>query len=82
MFYNVQAVKALPDFHLHVVFKNGEEKIYNVRPMIDEYEPFQAFLLTYKLFDQVKVEQGGYAVIWNDELDIACNELYYNGAKP
>ena len=31
------------------------------------------------LFEQVKVDSGGYGISWNDELDLSCNELYYNG---
>ncbi len=31
------------------------------------------------LFKQVKVDVGGYGIIWNDELDLECNELYFEG---
>jgi len=31
------------------------------------------------LFYSVEVDQGGYGIIWNDDIDIACDELYYNG---
>lgn len=30
----------------------------------------------YTLFETVKVDVGGYGIIWNDELDISCDELY------
>lgn len=32
-----------------------------------------------ELFASVKVDEGGYGVIWNDELDLSCDELYTNG---
>ena len=54
----------MPDFHLHVAFNNGEEKTYDTRPLIKEREAFQTFELTYKLFEQVKVDGGGYGVYW------------------
>ena len=79
MFHTVASVKPLPDFHLHVTFDNGEVKIYDVRPWIKEHEAFHAFELTYKLFEQVKVDSGGYGIYWNEDIDLSCNELFYNG---
>jgi hypothetical protein len=79
MFHTVNEVKALPDFHLLVLFRTGEKKIYDIRPLFEKYEPFQSFLLTHRLFEQVKVAEGGYGVYWNEDLDLACEELYING---
>ena len=31
------------------------------------------------LFEQVKVDLGGYGVTWNDEIDLSCNQLWENG---
>ena len=81
MFHTVKDAKALPGFRLHVLFNSGEERIYDANPLIKEHEAFQAFLLTYKLFEQVQVDIGGYGVSWNEYLDLGCNELYYNGEK-
>jgi hypothetical protein len=81
MFHTVEAVKAMPEFHLHVLFRTGKEKIYDTRRMIERHEPFQAFQLTYGLFEQVKIVKGGYGIYWNDEIDISCNELYVNGKQ-
>lgn len=79
MFHIVEAVKALPNFNLLVLFRTGEKKIYDVRPLFEKYEPFQSFLLTYRLFEQVKVAGGGYGIYWNEDIDLACDELYLNG---
>ena len=32
-----------------------------------------------ELFSSVMVDQGGYGVIWNDDIDISCDELWANG---
>ena len=32
-----------------------------------------------KLFKRVKVDAGGYAIVWNDKTDLAENELWTNG---
>jgi hypothetical protein len=79
MFHKVESVKILPDFHLHLTFCTGEQKIYDIRPLIKKYEPFQSFLLTHKLFDQVQVAGGGYGIYWNEDLDLSSEELYING---
>ena len=79
MFYRVQTVHPLPDFNLLVGFQNGEQRRYNVRPLLNKWEPFQVLTTTVGLFEQVKVDAGGYGVSWNDDIDLACNELYYNG---
>lgn len=31
------------------------------------------------LFAEVEVDTGGYGIVWNDELDLSCDELYENG---
>jgi hypothetical protein len=79
MFHTVESVEVLPDFHLHVLFRTGEKKIYDIRPLFEKHEPFQSFMITYRLFEQAKVAGGGYGIYWNEDLDISCNELYING---
>lgn len=79
MFHKVKEIKALPDYFLFVKFENNEEKQYNVKSLVNELEPFKALLYIPGLFEQVKVDSGGYGISWNDELDLACDELYYNG---
>ena len=27
----------------------------------------------------MQVDQGGYGIIWNDDLDLSCDEIYENG---
>ena len=79
MFYKVKEVKALPDLKLWVRFIGGATKIYDVKPLLKKWEPFKVFKKDTALFKKVKVDVGGYGIIWNDDLDLACNELWYNG---
>lgn len=81
MFYRVQSVKPLPEYRLLVTFVGGEEKQYNVKPLFDKWQPFKVLAETKGLFEQVKVDTGGYGISWNDEIDLSCNELYENGVK-
>jgi len=79
MFHKVKEVQPLPDYALLVSFANEEKKQYNVKPLLEKWEPFKAFLHTRGLFEQVRVDEGGYGISWNDDIDLSCNELYNNG---
>lgn len=79
MFYKIRNVKPLDDFKLLVTFENNEIKEYDVKPLFDKWVVFKDLISINGLFKQVKVDAGGYGISWNDEIDLSCNELYYNG---
>ena len=79
MFYKVKDVKPLEKYNLLVTFTNGEIKNYDVKPLFDKWEVFKDLVSIKGLFQQVKVDDGGYGISWNDDIDLSCNELYYNG---
>ena len=79
MFNKVIDVKPLPGYSLLVHFENKEKKQYSIMHLTEELEPFKALIYIPGVFEQVKVDAGGYGISWNDEIDLACNELYYNG---
>jgi len=79
MFHTVESVKPLENYRLYVVFEGGEKRVYDVNPLFDRWEEFQSLKNIYGLFELVKVDLGGYGISWNDEIDLACDELYYNG---
>lgn len=79
MFHKVKAVNALPDYRLCVQFSEGVTKIYDVKPLFRKWAPFRALTDTPELFSGVEVDVGGYGIIWNDDLDLSCNELFENG---
>ncbi len=78
MFHKVKDVNALPDYQLSVQFVEGVTKLYDVRPLFTKWAPFQ-MLEKKSLFSAVKVDEGGYGISWNDEIDLSCDELYENG---
>ena len=79
MFHKVKSVKPLPNYCLSVLFENGETKTYDVTPLFTKWEVFQTLKEVTGLFEQVKVDTGGYGISWNAEIDLACDELYFNG---
>ena len=73
------SAKVLQQYTLLVEFDNGDWREYDVAPLFN-----QSIFLPLKdlcLFKNVHVEQGGYAVSWNNEIDISEYELWQNG-KP
>ena len=78
MFHKIKNVTALPDYKLSVQFSEGVTKIYNVKELIKNNLMFQN-LQDEELFYRVKVDVGGYGIIWNDNIDISCDELFENG---
>lgn len=80
MFHKVKDVTALPDHKLSVQFVEGVTKIYDVAPLIEQYKMFTGLKET-AIFTSVTVDVGGYGVIWGDEIDISCDELFANGKQ-
>ena len=81
MFHKIVAVHALADFRLCVVFSEGMAKIYDIKPLFAKWPTFRALEDDIKLFYSVKVDQNGYGIVWNDDLDLSCNELFENGKR-
>jgi len=73
----VKSVDAVDNHTLVVVFENNEKKKYDVTPLLNN-EMFSP-LKHPSLFKAVKVEQGGYAVVWNSSIDISEYELWKHG---
>ena len=79
MFYKVKEVSPLSDFRLLVLFENGVKKQYDVKPLFRVWDAFLSLVSVDGLFEQVKVDAGGYGISWNDDIDLSCNELYEGG---
>lgn len=79
MFHKVQSVTAQSDYHLLVTFAEGISKRYDIKPLFDRIPVFCELKNTPHLFEQVSVDAGGYGISWNDDIDLACDELWANG---
>ena len=73
----IQSAKAVDTHTLVIEFNNKQKKKYDITPLL-EREMF-APLKNPALFKAVKVEQGGYAVVWNSSIDISEYELWSHG---
>ncbi len=80
MFHKIKNVSPLPDFKLSVQFAEGVTKIYDVNPLFNKILAFKS-LETGNDFYGVYVDVGGYGIVWNDDLDLSCDELWEHGVE-
>ncbi len=78
MFHKLKSVSPLPDWRLLVHFCDGTAREYDCTPLLADpvFTPLRDIP---GLFSQVCADPGGYGISWNDEIDLACDELYHNG---
>ena len=80
MFHKVKNAFPLEDYKLLIQFISGVTKIYDVKPLFSWKDVFKK-LKENELFYDVNVDQGGYGVSWNDDIDLSCDELWENGKE-
>ena len=78
MFHKIKNVTPLDDMMLIVEFMSGDKKEYDVKPLLYKWSAFKD-LEKNNLFKYVKVDVGGYGVVWNEDIDLSCNELWDSG---
>lgn len=81
MFHKIKNVFALPEYKLSVQFSEGVTKIYDVKPLFEKIPLFTALKKNQAEFSCVSVDVGGYGIVWNDALDLSCDELWENGVQ-
>lgn len=60
-------------------FNDGKIVSYNIRQLYDQFPIFKELENDPLLFNNGIIAPGGCGIIFNDEIDIACEELYENG---
>lgn len=75
----IESAKTIDDHTLVIKFNNKQKKKYDITPLL-EREMF-APLKNQALFKAVQVEQGGYAIVWNSNIDISEYELWSHGQE-
>ena len=81
MFHKIKNVSALPNYKLSVQFSEGVTKIYDVKPLFERIPIFAEFKENHTEFACVTVDVGGYGIVWNDDVDLSCDELWDNGVQ-
>lgn len=81
MFHKIKNVFPLPEHKLSVQFSEGVTKIYDMTPLFDKMPVFESLRDDLQEFSCVSVDVGGYGIIWNDDLDLSCDELWEHGTQ-
>jgi hypothetical protein len=75
----IVSVQPIDNYQLIVEFSNHQYRQYDIKPLLKK-EMF-APLKNSAFFKNVQIESGGYAVSWNEDIDISEYELWLNGVE-
>lgn len=81
MIHKIKSISALPDFKLSVQFCEGVTKLYDLKPLFEKLPVFRYLKDNPEEFSTVEVDVGGYGIVWGDELDLSCDELWEHGSQ-
>ena len=79
MTHRIKEVVAKEKYVIEATFFGGEIKQYDVKGLFLIFPQFQAFQEQEELFEKVTVDQGGYGISWNDELDLDAETIWEDG---
>ena len=79
MFHKIRSVTPLPGSALLIHFADGCARRYEMATLMDQMQAFSPLRDTPGLFEQVRVDPGGYGISWNDEIDLPSDTLYEYG---
>lgn len=79
MTHKVKSVTTFPGFKLRVQFGDGVTKLYDLEPLFERIPAFQYLIDNPNEFGRVSVDIGGRGIVWNEGLDLSCDELRENG---
>lgn len=72
-------VRFLEDVIVEVTFQDGKIIRYDMSKMFSKYPQLEELRKNRELFENGHLDQGGYGIIWNDELDFSASSIYENG---
>ena len=78
MFHRAIDLKFTGDTEVEVTFRNGKVMRYDVSELFDKIPPLSS-LRNRSLFTSGYLSPGGYGIIWNDDLDLDIETIYYDG---
>lgn len=81
MIHRIKSVKPLENRIIETTFLDGIVKQYDVKKLYPVFPQFRDFEVIEGLFTQVKVDEGGYGISWNDSLDLDANEIWEDGLE-
>jgi len=71
-------VQPKEDMILLVRFDNEQIKEIDIKPYLETFHSFTP-LLNKNLFNKVKVDVGGFGIVWNEEIDLSRYDIWKYG---
>jgi hypothetical protein len=85
---SIISLKTINNYHLLASFEDGEKRLYDMNPTINSKHikfngrcVFGDLKKIEGLFEKVQIAPLGYGVIWNNEIDLDSEDIYYYGKK-
>ena len=63
---------------MKIYFEGGISKQYDVKKSFERFPELKK-LESEELFGLVKIDVGGFGLVWNDEIDLPYYEIWDNG---
>ncbi len=79
IFHKIKSVGFVDKFILVAQFEDGICKIYDLKKLAENVPVFQSLLNSPELLKKVHIAGSGFGIVWNDEFDLSCNEIWENG---
>ena len=79
MFHEAVEVKFLKGVTVEVSFIDGKVFQFDISRMFSMYPQLEELKRNRRLFESGHLDAGGYAIVWNDELDIDTSDIYEEG---
>ena len=79
MFYKIETISPKDNYILSAVFRDGTTKEYDIKPLFFEIPIFRDLETIDGLFEQVRVDAGGYGISWNENIDLSADEIWEHG---
>ncbi|MGN1314672.1 MAG: DUF2442 domain-containing protein [Lachnospiraceae bacterium] len=79
MFHKIKTITPKDNYILSAVFQDGTTKEYDIKPLFAEIPAFKDLEAINGLFEQVRVDVGGYGISWNDDIDLSSDEIWNQG---
>ena len=81
MFVKITSLATLPNYVLLAGFSTGEYKLFDLKPYMIKYKALETLKTVPGLYEQAKIDVGGYGVVWNDDIDVSAEGIYEHGIE-
>ena len=79
MYPKIVKVETKDEYIIVVKFDNNDVVEYDLKPKLEEktFEPLKDKIF----FSTIKIDNGGYGISWDDEIDLSEYEVWTKGKK-